>query len=77
MLVNTLGHTGQAISFRCYNPGLITSLLLFVPLGMATVILVPGTIVQHVLGLAIAIGIHLSIGVSVTLHSKRLALKGY
>ncbi|MEM6916472.1 MAG: HXXEE domain-containing protein, partial [Verrucomicrobiota bacterium] len=32
-LVNALVHLAQFIKLRCYNPGLITALILFVPLG--------------------------------------------
>ncbi len=33
-LVNALAHIGSAIAHRAYNPGLVTSIVLFLPLGV-------------------------------------------
>ncbi|MER2509494.1 MAG: HXXEE domain-containing protein, partial [Amaricoccus sp.] len=35
-MVNALAHCGQAVAMRRYNPGLITAIVLFIPLGVAT-----------------------------------------
>ncbi len=74
MLVNATGHIGQAISSRSYNPGLATSVLIFLPLGITTLFVVPGSIVQHVLGFGIATGIHVVIIASVAARLKTLAM---
>jgi hypothetical protein len=65
MLVNVVGHVGQTIGMRRYNPGLVTSVAIFLPLGVTTLVLVPGSAAQQVLGLAIALLIHLAIAVRV------------
>jgi hypothetical protein len=63
ILVNGIAHIGMAARFRGYNPGLATGVLMFVPFGLATVLLVPATAVQHAFGLAIAIAIHAAIAI--------------
>jgi hypothetical protein len=65
MLVNAVGHVGQAVVTRDYNPGVVTSVVIFVPLGAATLLVVPGTIAQHAVGLGVAVLIHLSIAARV------------
>ncbi|MBA4047031.1 MAG: HXXEE domain-containing protein [Sphingomonas sp.] len=60
MLVNAVGHGAGAIRFG-YNPGLATSVLLFAPIGLAAVMMIPAALVAHGIGLGIAIAIHLAI----------------
>jgi hypothetical protein len=76
MLVNAVGHIVQAVSTRRYNPGLVTSLLIFLPLGIVTLFYVPGSVTQHALGLGVAVIIHLVIIVSAKLHLRHLESGG-
>lgn len=64
-LVNAALHIAGAIALRAYNPGLWTSLALFVPVGGAALYLVgrlpeatPGV---HALGLGLALVIHIAV----------------
>ncbi len=61
-LVNALGHIGQGMALRRYNPGLLTSLLLFLPcagLGLAVVSRgVSADWSQQALGFAVAVVVH-------------------
>jgi hypothetical protein len=72
MLVNAATHAAMAIRMRGENPGLITALFLFVPLGAATLLAVPATAIQHVLGLAVAVALHAQLVVVVTRRAQRL-----
>lgn len=58
MVVNGIGHVATSLRNGAYNPGLVSSLLVFLPLGAATLWIVPGTITQHVLALGIVIALH-------------------
>jgi len=61
-LVNALVHIAAAAVKRCYNPGLATAVVLFLPAGIVALWLVHGTgeagLAEHAIGLAVAIGIH-------------------
>jgi hypothetical protein len=74
-LVNALVHCAQAIRLRCYNPGLITALVLFVPAGGMGLWKVgfAGTVVPayHILGLGAAVVIHLAIVSHVVMRLRR------
>ena len=64
-LVNALVHIVAAVAMRRYNPGLATAALLLLPLGGAGLIVV-GTSVGvglgfHLLGLVLAVALHLAI----------------
>ncbi len=65
MLVNALTHFGAAIRFRSYNPGVVTSAIIFVPLSVVTIFLISSwasaSMVQHAIGLGLAILVHLLI----------------
>ncbi|MBI1170529.1 HXXEE domain-containing protein [bacterium] len=61
LLVNALAHIGQAIALRRPNPGLWTSIVLFVPLGLATVVLSPARPVQHALAILLVVALHAAI----------------
>lgn len=63
VLVNALLHIGQAFALRGYNPGLITAVVLFLPLGTATWIALgpAATPAMHVFGLVVAIAVHAAI----------------
>lgn len=58
ILINGIAHIGMAARFRSYNPGLATGVLVFVPFGLALILLVPANEVQNATGLAIAMAIH-------------------
>lgn len=64
-LINGLVHLAQAIRLRRYNPGLVSAILLFLPLGgwaLAAVMRTGSvTIGYHLLGLGSAVAIHLAI----------------
>ena len=36
-VVNALAHVGASARLRVYNPGLVTSILIFLPLGLLTI----------------------------------------
>jgi hypothetical protein len=59
-LVNALLHIGPAIGRRRYNPGLITAIFLFLPLGGLCVGTAGGraTIADHAAGLGVAVAVH-------------------
>jgi hypothetical protein len=68
-LVNAVAHVVSTVVLRCYNPGLITALVLFVPIGTWALVVIsraPGvTTTYHVIGLVIAVLIHAAIIVHV------------
>jgi hypothetical protein len=70
-LVNAILHVVSTIVLRRYNPGLVTALVLFLPVGAWALIAVaraPGvTTTYHVIGLAVAVLIH----VAIVVHVKR------
>lgn len=76
-LVNSIGHCAQAIAMRRYNPGLVTAVLLFIPLGIATLVVLAGTgkvtFADHLSGVAAAILIHAAIIVRVVTRKRQLA----
>ena len=65
LLVNAVLHVATTLRLKCYNPGLITAILLFLPLSIATLLLslkMPGiTVWDHGFGLAAALAIHVAI----------------
>jgi len=76
-LVNGAGHGLQAAAMRRYNPGLVTSIVLFVPLGVVTLVVFAhdheATPMHHAVGLAVSLGIHLAIVFRVLTRRARLA----
>ncbi|MGC2661224.1 MAG: HXXEE domain-containing protein [Bryobacteraceae bacterium] len=73
LLVNALAHIVQALRLREYNPGLVSAIVLFLPLGIYGLIEVQrsgdGTVAMHLTGLFVAIAIHAAI----LIHVKRQA----
>lgn len=65
MLINGIGHVVIAIRLRAYNPGLLTALVLFVPLGSAVIVTTTSqgltSTRQHLLAIGIAVAFHLLI----------------
>ena len=62
VLVNALVHVVHAILFRRYNPGLVSALVVFLPLGVFTLMQIDragaGSITSHTLSLIAAVAIH-------------------
>lgn len=65
ILINGISHVAMALHLRGYNPGLVTAALVFIPFGLASVVLIPGTAFQHVLGFALALGVHAAIALHI------------
>lgn len=74
-MLNAFGHILPAIATRKYNPGLLTSIVLFLPVGLVSTYIVSqaaGSNWQdHLFALAVAIGVHATIIVHVR---RRIAL---
>ncbi|HEU0196937.1 MAG TPA: HXXEE domain-containing protein [Nevskiaceae bacterium] len=62
VIVNAFVHIIHAIIFRRYNPGLVTAVLVFLPLGIWVLHLVDsagaGSVANHAVGLVVAVAIH-------------------
>jgi hypothetical protein len=75
-LVNALGHIGEAIILRRYNPGLWTSVFLFLPVAGTSLVLisrqtsVTGT--MQGFGLAVALLVHVAIIIHVKVRRNAL-----
>lgn len=71
VLVNAVVHIGHGVIFRRYNPGLVTAVVVFLPLGAFTLIAIDraggGTVFNHALGFVSAVAIHAAI----LLHARR------
>jgi hypothetical protein len=69
MLINAVVHMVAAAVLRAYNPGLVSAVVLFLPLSLATLwvlVQTPGVgALDHVIGLAIAVLIHVAIVIHV------------
>jgi hypothetical protein len=69
MLVNAVTHMVAAAVLRRYNPGLVSAVVLFLPLSLSTLWVLartPGVgLLDHVIGLAVAVLIHIAIVVHV------------
>jgi hypothetical protein len=78
VIVNAVAHIGQALRCREYNPGLITSILVFLPLGACTIVEVQrsgnGTLAMHLTGLFVALAIHAAIVAHVRFRLSHLAV---
>ncbi len=77
IIVNAIVHIISAVIFRGYNPGLVTGIVLFLPLGGYGLNQIGqaggGTVGAHVIGVGAAIVIHAAILVHVHNNAKRLA----
>ncbi len=76
-VVNAVVHLGQALARRAYNPGLATAAVLFLPLGVYSLMrfdaLGAGAMKWQAIGLGVAVGIHASIIVYARLRQRSLA----
>jgi hypothetical protein len=65
LIVNALVHIAAAVRLRIYNPGLVTAVLLFIPLGAVSIVVIgrePGVgLGYHLAALAIAVLLHVAI----------------
>jgi hypothetical protein len=79
-LVNAAVHVMPTLVLRRYNPGIVTAVVLFAPLGTLCLWRVQlaggGTVPYHLLGLAIAIGIHAAIVIHVLRERHRQHVAG-
>ncbi len=57
-LINGIIHVITTIQRREYNPGLVTSLLLFLPLGGWCVLAVAANWLDHLIGITAIVGLH-------------------
>jgi len=64
MLVNAVSHIGTSVKFAGYNPGLATSITIFLPLSLTTLWLIPATVEQHALGIACSVAVHAAIALN-------------
>lgn len=72
IIVNAITHIANAIKRREYNPGLLTSIFLFLPLGFATLHVIPGTLGQTLFALGLSLLVHVMIVVTVFHHARVL-----
>lgn len=61
LLVNAVVHVVAAVVLRRYNPGLVTGVAFFVPLGVAILATSPAGLGLHLLGLVLIVGLHAAI----------------
>lgn len=72
MLLNGITHIGAAARFRSYNPGLATSLVVFLPLSLCAIFKIgPVDAGFHFAALGLAIVLHVLIIVAVLLRVRR------
>lgn len=75
-LVNAVLHIIGAAALRAYNPGLVTAVLLFLPLsvwGLVVLAETPGvTVTQHAVALAFAVLVHGALAAHVLRRAQRL-----
>lgn len=61
LAINGVVHIAWAIAFKSYNPGLWTSIALFLPLAMWIFLTVPASAVIHIVSALIVIVLHAAI----------------
>lgn len=75
-LINGVSHCLMAAAMRRYNPGLVTSILLFIPLGIATLWVMAGTRgitpTDHAIGFTVALLIHAGIVLLIVTRKRQL-----
>lgn len=74
-LVNAVAHIGATLALRCYNPGVVTAVVLFLPLAAAALWAMhasgEASLLQHGVGLAAALVLHAAIIGYVRLNARR------
>jgi hypothetical protein len=77
LLLNGIIHIAQAAAARSYNPGLITAIVLLIPVGGWGLVAVEhsrtATLAMHATGLAAAVAIHLAIIIPVLRNRRKYA----
>jgi hypothetical protein len=74
VLVNGITHTATSLTYSAYGPGLLTSLLIWLPLGVATLIRFHGLVKPKKYWIAVLIGIAINGVIAVfTMKGGRLA----
>jgi hypothetical protein len=58
LLVNAAVHLAAGVALRGYNPGLVTGIVFFIPLGLAILLTSPAGLGLHALGLALIVLLH-------------------
>lgn len=76
VLINGLFHVAGGLRIKGYNPGLVSGLLIWIPLGIATIIYLRKKIVPGKYWAAIAVGIIINIIVLVIARSGRRLFEG-
>ena len=61
LVINAAAHIGQALALRRYNPGLVTALLLLLPLGLTLLVWGQASLVQFGLSALFAVVVHLGL----------------
>lgn len=75
MLINGLTHIGAAVRFRIYNPGLVTAILIFLPLSVSTIFVLGSVGVSfHLVSFALALILHALIIADVLFRIRRANL---
>lgn len=74
LLVNALLHIVTALRGRGYNPGLVTAVFLFIPLGLAALaaLWAEATATQILAGLVLAVALHAAIMIHMKMRISRL-----
>jgi len=72
VLVNAVTHVIASVRLRGYNPGVLSSVLIFLPVGVTTLWFVPATAADHAVGLGVSLAIHGGIVISVGLRAAAL-----
>ena len=79
MVVNAIVHIVDGVIKRTYNPGLVTAIVLFLPIGLGGLWAIAATgeatAMQQIVGLVIALGIHAAIIVYVLGNARRLGVQ--
>jgi hypothetical protein len=78
MVVNAIVHIADGIAKRAWNPGLVTAIVLFVPVGLGGLWAIAATgeatALQHGVGIGIALAIHAGIVAYVLGNARRLGV---
>jgi hypothetical protein len=76
MVINAIVHIADGIAKRAWNPGLVTAIVLFLPVGLGGLWAISATgeatVLQHVVGIVIALAIHAGIVAYVFGNARRL-----
>jgi hypothetical protein len=76
MVINAIVHIADGIAKRAWNPGLVTAIVLFLPVGLGGLWAISATgeatVLQHVVGIVIALLIHAGIVAYVLGNARRL-----